>query len=42
MKQTANPFADFGNAAVEAARQLTRISMDSAERAIHFDCIRRT
>ena len=39
MKQTANPFADFGNAAVEAARQLTRISMDSAERtmAIQLD-----
>jgi phasin family protein len=34
MKQIANPFADFGNAAVEAARHLTRISMDSAERTI--------
>ena len=31
MKQTANPFADFGNAAVEAACQLTRISMESGE-----------
>lgn len=39
MKQTANPFVDFGNAAVEAAARLTRISMDSAERtmAIQLD-----
>ena len=39
MKQTANPFADFGTAAFEGAVRLTRISMDSAERtmAIQLD-----
>lgn len=39
MKQTANPFADLGTAAFEAAARLTRISMDSAERtmAIQLD-----
>jgi phasin family protein len=39
MKQTANPFADLGTAAVEAAARLTRISMDSVERtmAIQLD-----
>jgi phasin family protein len=39
MKQTANPFADLGSAAVDAAARLTRISMDSAERtmAIQLD-----
>ena len=39
MKQLANPFADLGTAAVEAAARLTRISMDSAERtmAIQLD-----
>jgi phasin family protein len=39
MKPTANPFADFSTAAVEAAVRLTRISMDSAERtmAIQLD-----
>ena len=39
MKQTANPFADFGSAAFDAAARLTRISMDSAERtmAIQLD-----
>ena len=37
--KTANPFADLGTAAVEAAARLTRISMDSAERtmAIQLD-----
>jgi phasin family protein len=34
MKQTANPFADLGAAALEAAARLTRISMDSAERTM--------
>jgi phasin family protein len=39
MKQTANPFAALGSAAVDAAARLTRISMDSAERtmAIQLD-----
>jgi len=37
--KTANPFAEFGSAAVEAAARITRISMDSAERtmAIQLD-----
>ena len=34
MNPNANPFADFGSAAVEAARRITRISMDSAERTL--------
>src|SRR5436309_874821 len=34
MKQTFNPFAELGSAAVEAAVRLTRISMDSAERTV--------
>ena len=39
MKQTFNPFADIGTAAMEAAVRFTRISMDSAERtmAIQLD-----
>ena len=32
--KTANPFADIGSAAVEAAARLTRISLDSAERTM--------
>ena len=32
--KTANPFADFGSAAFEAAARLTRISLDSAERTM--------
>ena len=37
--KTANPFAEIGSAAVEAAARITRISMDSAERtmAIQLD-----
>ena len=37
--KTANPFADLGSAAIDAAARLTRISMDSAERtmAIQLD-----
>jgi phasin family protein len=39
MKQTFNPFADIGTAAMDAAVRFTRISMDSAERtmAIQLD-----
>jgi phasin family protein len=33
--KTANPFADFGSAAFEAAARLTRISLDSAERTMN-------
>ena len=40
--KTANPFADFSAAAVEAAARFTKISMDSAERtmAIQLDYAR--
>lgn len=34
MTTTVNPFADIGREAVEAATRATRISLDSAERAI--------
>ncbi len=34
MATVANPLSDLGNAAVDAATRLTRISMDSAERTL--------